>query len=447
MMMALRHIPIHAYLFLCLILGGASNGGFLANGILQLLGVALLVWAFWSPAQPKLGQSRKMLGAMLGAGCALIALQFVPIPDFLWRLAPARGELAMEGAVAGIQFAPKFWSLMPYESLKSLSWALPAIALATAMLRLPYWKPEHLAWTILAAMALSVIVATVQFTQGQNSPTYFYAITNRGSTVGFFANSNHLATLLLGSLPFLGALVARNRRGTDEEDVPFLILASGFLLLALVGIAVNGSLAGFGLVGPVLVAAICIPFASTKLRKLAVILLPILVLGGVGWLVFSDEGRTLLSLEELSSANGRQYIWSYTLAAIKEHFPLGSGLGTFTEVFARYEDPSLVTNKYINHAHNDYLELLLEFGVLVVPFLLVFLAWWSKRAFRIWTRIACNPFALAASVASATILVHSIVDYPLRTAAISSLFAASLVMMTLWIPGDGLSRLSHKSAR
>jgi hypothetical protein len=42
---------------------------------------------------------------------------------------------------------------------------------------------------------------------------------------------------------------------------------------------------------------------------------------------------------------------------------------------------------------------------------------------------ASDQFALAGAIASAAILMHSMVDYPLRTAAISAVFAMSLALI------------------
>jgi hypothetical protein len=42
---------------------------------------------------------------------------------------------------------------------------------------------------------------------------------------------------------------------------------------------------------------------------------------------------------------------------------------------------------------------------------------------------ASDQFALAGAIASAAILLHSLVDYPLRTAAISAVFAMSLALI------------------
>jgi hypothetical protein len=55
--------------------------------------------------------------------------------------------------------------------------------------------------------------------------------------------------------------------------------------------------------------------------------------------------------------------------------------------------------------------------------------WWARRALVIWRADEPDHFARAATIASAAIIAHSIVDYPLRTAAISAVFAVCLALM------------------
>jgi O-antigen ligase len=429
----LREVWIPLYLLACLVLGGASNGGFLANGILQALGATLLVCSLWrAPASP-LAPSAHGLGWLMIAASLVILLQFLPLPQAVWELPAGRKELAAEGAAIGIVHSPLLWGLLPFEALKSAVWLLPAIALALAMLRRSEWQPQHLAWVIVAAMVMSVILGAVQLGQGRGSPAYFYAITNFGSTVGFFANSNHLATLLLVSLPFVAALIAHQlKAGREEFNIPFIAIGIGLAGLALMGIAVNGSLAGWSLVGPVMAASGVILVPRSSLRKASMILLPLVLAGGTSWILLTEEGSQLFEFEELGSANAsRQNIWSNTALAIRDHLPLGSGLGTFTAVYPRYEDPAMIQRVYINHAHNDYLELLLELGLAgLVPFA-AFLVWWSRSFARIWFDETASPFAFAGAIASGTILIHSIVDYPLRTAAVGGIFAVCLCLMAL----------------
>ncbi len=61
--------------------------------------------------------------------------------------------------------------------------------------------------------------------------------------------------------------------------------------------------------------------------------------------------------------------------------------------------------------------------------LIGFFAWWIRRASAIWRSAVADRFAQAATIASAAILVHSLVDYPLRTAALSAIFAGCLALM------------------
>ena len=61
--------------------------------------------------------------------------------------------------------------------------------------------------------------------------------------------------------------------------------------------------------------------------------------------------------------------------------------------------------------------------------LIGFFAWWIRRASVIWRSAVADRFAQAATIASAAILVHSLVDYPLRTAALSAIFAGCLALM------------------
>jgi hypothetical protein len=61
--------------------------------------------------------------------------------------------------------------------------------------------------------------------------------------------------------------------------------------------------------------------------------------------------------------------------------------------------------------------------------MLLFLAWWLREIWAAWRGRERGPFAKAAAIASAVILVHSIVDFPLRTAAISALFAMCLALL------------------
>ena len=71
----------------------------------------------------------------------------------------------------------------------------------------------------------------------------------------------------------------------------------------------------------------------------------------------------------------------------------------------------------------------LETGIPGLILIALFLFWWGRRVVAIWRSPTIDHYARAATIASAAILAHSVVDYPLRTAAISAVFAMCLALM------------------
>lgn len=422
-----RSMFLPAYLLVAILLGGASNGGFAANLMLQLLGILLLAWAFVFVPRRGIQSQSRALWWIAGLGLAIAVFQFVPLPLDVWKSFPERDELLQSARNAGIETGPVFVSLMPHESLKSAVWLVPAAAMLFGLLRTKPIDPRPFAWALQLGTVLSVLAGALQLAGGFESGWYFYDITNRGSTVGFFANSNHLTTLLLLSLPFLAALTRSAPNGPRRSLV--MALAGGSFTVVVIGIVVNGSLSGYGLVLPVLAGSALILVKRTSIRQFSAALLLPAVIVGLLIVLLTEDGYTALVDSTALSANGRDVIFANTWSAIRDFMPMGTGIGSFAEIYRLYEAPAEVTRSYINHAHNDYLELLLETGAAGALLLVVFLGWWLMAAIRIWHARDFDAFAGAAVVASAAVLVHSLVDYPLRTAAIGCIFAMCCGLM------------------
>ena len=83
----------------------------------------------------------------------------------------------------------------------------------------------------------------------------------------------------------------------------------------------------------------------------------------------------------------RTFIARSTIEAAKGHMPFGSGMGTFVPVYAMYEKvQDTLINGYVNHAHDDILELWLETGVVGIVLMGVFVMWLVLRSMKIWRR-------------------------------------------------------------
>jgi len=421
-------VPV--YLFLCLVAGGSAQGIW-ANMVLQLIGVAIIAWAAIS-GRGELERPARLLFLVILAGLALIAFQLVPLPPTVWQNLGGREPFASGYAVLGLPTPSLPMSLAPYDTLRALLTLIPPTAVVCAMLRLKAYRPAWLAAGLLGGAFCGILLGILQVSSASpdTSPWYLFPETNFGLATGFFANANHMATLLLISLPFLAALFASARGAGSQRRAGLAAMVAAATLVVIVGIVLNGSLAGYALAVPVLTAsAVLIMPPRTPARRWAGILGALCLVVALAALESSSIRPNGFGAEATSSVESRKDILHTTWEATRDFLPLGSGIGTFRRVYALYEDHRDVTATYAIHAHNEYAEIALEAGVPGLLILLLFLAWWIAAVLRTWSSADASPFARAASIASGAILAHSLVDFPLRTAAISTAFAMCLALL------------------
>ena len=107
--------------------------------------------------------------------------------------------------------------------------------------------------------------------------------------------------------------------------------------------------------------------------------------------------------------------------------PLGSGIGSFVEVFEQGAPRRLWLDAYVNHAHNEYAQWWIETGWTGKAVLAVALGVLGVAAWRVIRARGRNGDALLAGsylVAIMAVLAHSWADYPLRTLALMATTAA-----------------------
>jgi O-antigen ligase len=398
--------------------------------VLQLVGLGIIAWATASPRHESLPPRARSLLLLAVAALAVVALQQVPLPASIWAHG-ARSSLAEGFRLLGQPVRVLPLSLTPHDTLSSMLCLIPPLAMFCAIVPLKAYRPAWLAAALLAGTVAGIMLGALQVAgTGAGSPWYLYRETNFGVGVGFFANANHMAILLVIALPFLAALGAAGRDGNVQRTSALLSILAGAALVLLVGIALNGSLAGYALAVPVLAASVLILLPrGNPLRRWAALFGAVSIIAAVAALSMSAIGSSKVGQDATNSVQSRAIILTTTKEAIADYMPFGSGLGSFLKVYRLYESPDAVTSEYVVHAHNDYAELALELGLPGVLLLLLFLAWWIAAVRDVWGRADHGPFARAASVASAAVLVHSLVDFPLRTAAIAACFAMCLALL------------------
>lgn len=429
----LRSAIVPLFLLACLLLGGSTRSVW-PNMALQLSAIAILAWVALASPRAQSGLPGRSLAYLCYATVALVLLQLIPLPPAVWRALPGRETIALGYELLG---QPLPWlplSLAPYDTMDSALWLLPPMAIISAILRLGANRELWLAIALGLAAFAGVLLGVLQVTSSGvlNSPWYLYSITNNGKATGFFANSNHMATLLMITIPFMVALLGVKRSGRRyiPQDAGRYAILGGMILILILGLALNPSTAGIGLGIAVITASLLIrvPFGERWARwgMSAAILLGLVAVIAI---FTAPLESSMVAAGADQSYSTRSTSFAHSLRAAADLFPVGSGSGSFTAIYPAYENPDIVDRTYVNHVHNDYIELVLETGVAGMLLILIFLLWWAGRAVAIWRAPINDHFARAATIASGAILAHSLVDYPLRTSAIAAVFAMSVALM------------------
>lgn len=404
------------YLFACLVLGGADQASW-HDAVLDVAGLVIIAFAAAAPKPALLTRTARQFLFLSVVAVAIIVLQEVQVLLLPWGHG---GGLPLTDHYRAEQ--PGSWYpvwLMPLRALSASLALVPPLATFCAVVRL---GPVRRAWlvTALLAGAFAAIVA---------SALQFGTVAGSGSRIGF-SNPDHLADLLIITFPFIAAIAPSAKAQEDERYSGLLLISAALALLIIFGLALTGSIAGYVLAVPVLAASalIVLPLKGS-VRKATALLAAVLALAAIPALATSEQIRDRVGLAGNSSVDSSRPPLSALAKAIADHMPWGSGLSSFARIFPVDEKNGATAPAEISHAHNDYAEIALELGLPGIALILLFLTWWGTVSWSIWRTGGGVWFPRAASIASAAILVDSLVDFPLRTAAISASFGTCIALL------------------
>jgi O-antigen ligase len=271
------------------------------------------------------------------------------------------------------------------------------------------------------------VVASLALMQGvaPNGKLYWLRQPRMGGWIyGPYVNHNHYAGLmeLLTPIPLV---LAMTRLAGDKERI-----AAGIAAAIMTGtVFLSGSRGGmlaifveFMVLAAVLVRRRKTIRVAVGLAAFAVVLIAMLVwLGGkeltnrVG--TISTEARTELS------GGIRLSIDRDSIRMFRAKPVLGWGLGAFPVVYPQFR--SFYTNFFVNEAHNDYLQLLAETGLLGFVTMIWFQIVLYRTAFQKignWTSEVTGALSLSCMLGVTGILVHSLFDFNLQIPANAALF-------------------------
>jgi O-antigen ligase len=384
------------------------------------------------------GRLYRAATALLGLIAVTPFLHLIPMPPGLWSSIPGRDLVV---AVHALTSSPSSWrplSLQPEATLLAAAYVLAPAAMFLSVSRLSHDRRHLIARLIVAGALLSLLLGALQLVGAGN--LFLYTSGHNGNAPGLFINRNHQADIHLIGMLFSAALIARSRQLSPGARLALWLTA---VVAFSAGVIATTSRLGFLLL-PLTVLGSLWVLPVVKFRRRAVTL----VSGGLVVAAFAAVastarvGRVINRFSATSDA--RFAFWEDAAFAARQYFPWGSGIGTFDAVFRPIENLDNVGPFYVNHAHNDYLQIVVEAGVWGALLLLAFIGFYALVSVRL-IKGRSTPAQRAACLSVAVLLIHSIGDYPLRILSLLTLFGA----FTAWLlpPRSELSRTADDEAK
>ena len=176
-------------------------------------------------------------------------------------------------------------------------------------------------------------------------------------------------------------------------------------------------------------------------RRVPIAVASALVLTVVILLMISGDAITERYLQEdaVLTENPRWAVYRLILIAITDAPLLGTGFGTFADVFTSYRDTYVSNVGIWDKAHNTYLENALELGIpaaLSLNAAIAILAWQTFKG--VQRRKHGKLYPAIALATTLTVAVHSLVDFSLQIPAVSLTYAFLLGVGVAqsWRPGN-----------
>jgi O-antigen ligase len=280
------------------------------------------------------------------------------------------------------------------------------------------------------AVILSVYgcaVALLALLQGvsPNGKIYWLREPRMGGWIyGPYVNHNHYAGLMEMLVP-IPLILSLTRMAHKKER----LLAAAAAAIMAGTIFLSGSRGGMLalLVELMVLAVIVVRQQKGKRLALAAAAFIAIVIALSVWLGGAELGQRIFSIStETRSEISGGLRWNIDRDGLKMFLNrpvMGWGLGTFPVVYPQFR--SFYTNFFVNQAHNDYLQLLVEtglmgFGIMVWFVIALYRQAWKKIGN--WTTDVSGAVSLACILGFTGILVHSAVDFNLQIPANAAFF-------------------------
>lgn len=397
---------------------------------------------------------RRAWPALLLFACwlAWLAIQIIPLPaDLLKIISPVRANLPAPDSASTIRTL----SIDPYASLgfllKSCAY-VAAFGLALALMHCRE-RMRTVAVVIIVAGLVQALLASFMHLAKLNYQVFFTAMSHVDNAHGTFVNRNHLAGYLEICLALgIGMMIATLRGGTTQswkqrfrEIAAWLLSTRVLLRISLVVMVIAlvmtrsrmGNAAFFSsmlIAGVIGLATSRHATRSTVVLLISLIVIDIFIVGtwfGVENVIKRYEQTTIY--RELQPTGGsveeRLEPGLYATNMLKDYPLTGSGGGSFYTAFPKYRPGAI--SAYFDHAHNDYIQITTDAGVIGLGLLgLIVLSTFVVALRTLYERRdpLCRGIAFGATMGIIAIMIHSWVDFNLQIPANAFTFVVLLAL-------------------
>lgn len=373
----------------------------------------------------------RLVTLIIAGALSVSAMQLIPLPYDFWRILPLREQMA------SIVAAERPWlplSMVPSATLNALMSLMIPVAILVMMASLTSQERKAIQPVMIALVFCAALLGLFQISVGYFDNPLINDTPWQVS--GPFANRNHFALFMAFGCLLVPARIFGEGRTLGAGHSLGLLLMVLFLLMILA----SGSRAGLltGALAIVIGMLLARQTIRRQLRHAPRWILPLILGTTIGLLAFfvlvSVKTGRAVSIERIVAGQEFEDMRSRSLptvlAMVKDYFPTGSGIGSFDTVFRIHEPFELLKVTYFNHAHNDFLEIVIDAGLPGLLLMLIGLLWWAWASLRVW-RAVSNEHQLG-KVGSAMLLlvfVASAFDYPARTPIVM----AMVVIAAVWL--------------
>jgi len=380
----------------------------------------------------------------------LVLFQTIALPERLvsWlspnRLLPGLQTALTQGATRWVTL-----SLYPHDTLLGF---FKLAAYLAAFVLIAYAFEARGGKTVLAPglILLGSVEAAYGIVQYLTGYQKIFGFTKQFYTedaTGTYINHNHFAGFLELVIPFAAMMVFYNLQSRSAQGVPErrrgraggnspslnprILFYAFIMILLIIGVVFSRSRMGiFSVLVSLILMALLGQLGGGRRAWMVITL--IVIACSMTYAVWIGIDPVMKRFEALTPSGlenpyGRAEIWKQASGILRNYPAVGTGLGTFPVAFRRYQTSSL--DLFVDHAHNDYLEVATDTGVVGAVLLFLPIMGLLVKMIRAYVgaRSAYRRSVLLACIGStAALLVHSTMDFNLQIPANALLFATVL---------------------